>query len=222
MSHTCSVWWWDDTGLVGRTILHNGTMVFVNIGSATLAITASHVYQQYLIDKAEYSEPMCQVGNVRIELERYLAWSSEKLDIAIFAFPPVLIAGTGVTVHNAGMWPPSRLKEGDLVIAGGYPGNRRVEAATTAHFDFVSMISRVSQSSDDHASIYLNIPHSHWPQGETIGEKPDLGGVSGGPVFLFRAQPIETIELAAIIYEASQEFELVFCRELAWLADAEL
>jgi hypothetical protein len=222
MSHTTPVWWWDDTAPVGRSILHNGTMVFVNTGSANLAITASHVYQQYLTDKLQYAEPMCQVGNVRIELERYVIWSSEKLDIAVFKFPSVLTTGTGVTVHNAGKWPPPRLKQDDIVIAGGYPGNRRTETGTTAHFDFVTMISRVSQSSEDHASIYLNIPHSYWAQGVSIGENPDLGGISGGPVFLFRSEPIETIELAAIIYEASQEFELVFCRELAWLADAQL
>ena len=42
--------------------------------------------------------------------------------------------------------------------------------------------------------------------------RPDLGGVIGGPVFRFRTQPIEMLEFAGIIYESSQTFELVYAR----------
>lgn len=76
------------------------------------------------------------------------------------------------------------------------PGNRPVEAATTAHFDFVSMISRVSQSSEDHASICLNIPHSHWPQGESMEKSPIWAVLVVGRFFCFgpnRSKPLNLL-----------------------------
>lgn len=211
-SHTCAFWWFDDSAALGESILHSGTMTFVNTGTDTLGITANHVYESYLKDKADSPSIKCQIGSVTVEPERYVASIDTALDIAAFKLPSVLIAGTRVTVHNAATWPPEKLTESDLVVFGGYPGRRRTERIGVADFDFVSFVSRISQSSDDHISVYLNMPHSYWPQGVSVGDNPELGGVSGGPVFLLRTEPIETIEFASVIYEYSPEFEVVFAR----------
>jgi len=211
-SHTCPFWWYDDRAEVGSSILHNGTVTFVNTGSRVLGITANHVYEQYLKDKAQSPDTRCQFGSITVEPERYVISAEPNLDIVTFDLPVVLATATGVTTHNAGVWPPEELRTSDLVILGGYPGTRRSERSGTADFDFVTFISRVSQCSHDHIAVYLNMPESHWPQGESIGSGPDLGGASGGPVFRLRTDPIETIEFAGMIYESSQEFELIFAR----------
>jgi hypothetical protein len=211
-SHSCPFWWYDDDAPVGRAILHNGTISFVNTGKTTLGITANHVFEEYLKEKATNSKVKCQIGNVTVEPERHVISSDKTVDIATLQLPTILIAATGVTVHSAPVWPPENLRESDLVICGGYPGIRRKENVATAEFDFVSFISRINQCSGDHVSIYLNIPGSHWPQGESVGGTPNLGGASGGPMFRLRTEPLETIELAGVIYEYNQEFELVFAR----------
>lgn len=216
-SHACTVWWFDDALPVGQSILHNGTITFVNTGDEVLGITAYHVYEGYLHDKSKNPMLKCQMGNVTVEPEKYVVTIDPVHDLVTFKLPSVLIAGTGVVVHNAGAWPPPRLNAGDLVIMGGYPGARRREYRRQADFDFVSFIGCVSQSSEDHVALHLDMPNSHWPQGVSVGENPNLGGASGGPVFLLRTEPIETIEFAGVIYEYSQGFELLFARHAAQL-----
>jgi len=184
-----------------------------------LGFTAHHVYEGYLNNKMRNPSIVCQIGSVTVEPEKYIHSIDADRDLISFKLPDVLIGGTRVTVHNTGEWPPSLLKEGDLVVLGGYPGTRRNERQGEADFDFVSFIGRVTQSSGDHLSVYLDLSNSHWPQGITIGETPDLGGASGGPVFLINTTPIETIQFAGVIYEYSQNFELVFARHAAQLTD---
>ena len=211
-SHTCPFWWFDESVPLGKSILHNGTICFVNTGNEILGITANHVYEGYLVDKDKNPLLVCQIGGVTVEPEKYVTRVFPELDLISFSLPSVLVAGTHVIIHNAASWPPPKLKEGDLVVLGGYPGARRVERTGKVDFDFVSFIGCISQSSDDHISIYINIPESYWPQGESVGEKPDLGGASGGPVFLLKTEPFETIEYAGVIYECGQDFELIFAR----------
>ena len=98
------------------------------------------------------------------------------------------------------------------MVLGGYPGVRRSEQTGVVEFDFVSFIGRVTQASEDHIALQLDIPNSYWPQETSLGECPDLGGASGGPVFRIRSTPIEMIEYVGVVYEYSQEFELVFAR----------
>lgn len=211
-SHTCPFWWYNDNAPIGTSILHNGTITFVNTGDRVLGISANHVYEEYLKDKANTPTTKCQFGSATVEPELYVVSRDDSLDVVTFELPIVLRTATGVAVHNAPRWPPKELQVSDLVILGGYPGHRRAERIGAADFDFVTMASRVSQCSENHVSIYLNMPHSYWPQGESLGEKPNLGGASGGPVFRLVSEPIEAIEFAGMIYESSDEYELLFAR----------
>ncbi|MFO0701893.1 MAG: hypothetical protein U0236_21975 [Nitrospira sp.] len=210
--HASPVWWYDDSKAVGTSILHSGTFSFVNTGKRIIAVSAYHVYEQYLHDKAAGSSLKCQFGGITVEPEKYVIDSDRNFDLVTFDLPVVLATATGVTIHNSPSWPPTKLAKSDLVILGGYPGNRRLEKSQTLDSDFVSFIGRIAQSSDDHASLCLNIPNSHWPQGERLVESPYLGGMSGGPVFRLITNPVESLEFAGVIYESHKTYELVFCR----------
>lgn len=216
-SHTCPVWWYDDHKTVGHSILHNGTVALVNTGLMVLAISANHVYEQYLKDKGTNPNLKCQFGNVTVEPEKYVIDSDKTLDLVTFDLPVILATATGVTIHSSPSWPPPELHASELVIFGGYPGNRRAEKSRTLNSDFVSFISRIDQSSEDHVSVHLNMPDSHWPQGERMTISPDLGGISGGPVFRLRTGPLETLEFAGVVYEWSQTYELVFSRHASFI-----
>jgi hypothetical protein len=193
-------------------------MSFVNTGRSILGLTAYHVYQQYLCDRQQNSAVRCQVGNVTIELERYFVSGQERLDIATFELPSILLGATGAVVHTAARWPPGILKPSELVVIGGYLGERRRERPGMVEHDFVSFIGRVSQSSEDHASVYLNLPESHWPQGAKLPGQADLGGMSGGPAYRLVTEPIEMLEMVGLVYEANKAYELVFTRHIAFVA----
>ncbi|MCY4596760.1 MAG: hypothetical protein OXC19_18420 [Bryobacterales bacterium] len=61
---------------------------------------------------------------------------------------------------------------------------------------------------DDHFMFHLDSSNWHWPTGEVLPPRPNLGGLSGGPCFLII--PVEErIELAGFIEEGQTELELV-------------
>lgn len=207
-------WWFNPEKEIGNSILHNGTMCFLNTGQKTLGVTASHVYAQYLFDKERNGEIVCQIGSSRIEPERYLIADDKSRDLVTFEVPEFLITAAGVSAQQISKWPPAPLQEKEIVICGGFPGLLKSEKAKNAEFPFVTFIDRVSQSSEDHVSVYLNIRNSFWPAGESLSQEPDLGGMSGGPIYRFYSEPLERLELAGFIYEANQSYELIFSRHV--------
>lgn len=205
-------WWYDPAIEIGSSIKHNGTICFLNTGLRTIGVTASHVYEQYLKDKENQPNIVCQIGSTTWIPERYNIGSEIELDIATFEIPEFLIAASHSSIHYPQQWPPNRLETGELVILGGFPGPLRSEHKESAEFPFVSFIARVAQHSESHASFQLAIENSHWPAGESLGSSPDLGGISGGPVYRINEKSIASIEIAGFIYEYGQNFELIRAR----------
>lgn len=213
MSHTCPFFWSQGIPADGTAVLHNGTATFVDTGTRVLTITADHVYRQYLADKESRPDIECQIGNVTIEPENHAIECDQILDLAVFELPATLRAATGAIPHTLRTWPPKPLTQSELTLLGGYPGNRREEGPGALHTDFVTFISPVAQSSESHMSFQLNLAESHWPAGVSVGTAPDLGGMSGGPVFRFCADPIERLEFAGVVYQAHTEYEIVRGRQ---------
>jgi len=174
-SLTSPFWWFDPDGRLGSSIIHNGTICFVDTGANVLGVTASHVYEEYLAAKKVNNEIVCQIGSSTFDPERYLIAHDVQRDLATFSIPEFLITAADSNIHHAPTWPPVPLESGDLVIMGGYPGPLRTEKPQNAEFSFVSFISPVNQDSEDHISFYLNLENSHWPQGESLESRPDLG-----------------------------------------------
>ncbi|MBL4772765.1 MAG: hypothetical protein JKX98_03955, partial [Alcanivoracaceae bacterium] len=197
MKSTVPLWWSRSSVSFPKSISHNGTMCIVDTGEKFLGVTADHVFKQYQNDCKCFDDIECQIGNVRIDLEKYLIDSNSELDIATFDLPPILVAGSGVNIHVPSNWPPKMLVNSEMVLLGGYPGFLREEKIDKAEFSFVTFFVPVAQSSINHASFQLNLADSHWPDGSGgIPEGTNLGGISGGPVFRFKVKPAEHLELA--------------------------
>jgi hypothetical protein len=209
-SSAVPVWWWRNSIPLGDSILHNGTLTAVDTGAKTICVTAGHVYEQYVSDIEEYADVECQIGNVRVRLEEWLIAHDPSVDLATFEMSSILVAGSGVRAQAARTWPPSNLREKDIVVLGGYPGSFRTERPGAVDSSFVSFFAPVAQASEEHSAFQLNLRDSYWPDGSGgIPERSELGGMSGGPIFRYHSEPIEFLELAGFIYEANAEFELI-------------
>lgn len=212
------IFWFDDSSASNDAILHNGTVVFVDVGNCVVGITAAHVLEQYRADKKSYASLMCQLGGVRFDpLDRLISIDSS-LDLATFSVPEIIVTASGRVVHRPLRWPPSNLQPSDLVLFGGYPGQLRIPRDREVEFAFVTLIGRVSQTSDTHGSIQLNLADSLWSPGERLSPGADLGGMSGGPVFIHRNEPIETLELAGFIYQYQDSIEIVRVRHASHIS----
>jgi hypothetical protein len=218
---TAALWWSRASLPIGSAVLHNGTLCAINTGEKTICVTAGHVYSKYLEHKREFADIECQVGSVRVNLEDYLIDHNTSLDLATFEISPILLASSRVSVHGAPKWPPTQLQESEIVILGGYPGMLRIEQSGKLGTPFVSFIARVAQASTDHSAIQLNLEDSYWPDGSGgLAPQSELGGMSGGPLFRYRSENLEYLELAGFIYEASASYGIVFARHASCIDGA--
>lgn len=212
------IFWFDDSSTSNDAILHNATVVFVDVGNCVVGITAAHVLEQYRADKRAYPSLVCQLGGVRFDPLDRLHSIDSNLDLATFSVPELMVTASGRDVHRPLKWPPSNLRPSDLVMFGGYPGKLRMPHERDVDFAFVTLIGRVSQTSDTHGSIQLNLADSLWSPGERLLPGADLGGMSGGPVFVVRIEPIETLELAGFIYQYQDSIEIVRVRHASHIS----
>lgn len=218
---TAALWWSRASSPIGSAVLHNGTLCAIDTGKKVVCITAGHVYSQYLKHKKEFTDIECQIGSVRVNLEDYLIDHSDSLDLATFEISPVLLAGSRISAHGAPKWPPTPLLESEIVVLGGYPGLLRIEQPGKLGTPFVSFMARVTQTSPDHSAIQLNLEDSYWPDSSGgLVPQSELGGMSGGPLFRYRAVPVEHFELVGFIYEASTSYGLLFARHGSCIDEA--
>ena len=218
---TAPIWWSRSSSPIGSAVLHNGTVTFVHTGKRTICVTAGHVFEKYRAQKKEFADLESQVGSVRIDLEDYLVDYSSSLDLATFELSPVLLAASRASAHGAPKWPPTAVAESDIVILGGYPGLLRIEENGRLGTPFVSFLAPIAQVSSDHSAIQLNLEDSYWPDGSGgLAPASELGGMSGGPLFRYRTEPVEYFELVGFIYEASTSYGIVFARHASCIDDS--
>lgn len=210
----CAPFVWSARGKSGlHEILHNGTVTFVDTGSRLIAVTANHVYQQYLLDKGsvEPSDFGCQFGGSSFEPEKRLISSDADIDIATFDFPEVLVPHARVIPHAAANWPAPPALDRQVIIVGGFPGKLRSLEVAVLEQPFQHFIGAITSASDRQIVLHLDYKNLVWPEhdGEPINQV--IGGMSGGPVFrIVEKEPIDRLELVGFIREGSQDFELIF------------
>ena len=211
----CCPFWWHGTSKNGSYgVLHNGTVCFVDTGTRTIAITAAHVYRQYLKDKATDAAIVCQFGGITVQPAEKLIDCDDRLDLATFDTSDVVAAASGASVHVPNSWPTSSIREGDAIMFGGFPGVLRSEGADVLNTPFQSFAGAATNVGSDNIGLTLDLPNLYWPQNHGGLFNAHLGGLSGGPVFRVISTPIERLELAAIIYEYQTSYELMLVRPL--------
>jgi len=214
---TCAPFWWSiqKNPKEPATILHNGTICFVDTGSAELGVTANHVYEQWLKDLAEFGDDTleCQFGGSTIYPEKHAIAQSIKRDLATFVVPEVFVTAsmlTNRTHHHALTWPPDRLKPRERVLLGGYPGILRKEKGETADLPFQWSLGVVDDAGDANI-VVLPFDDLHWlSNNEAINT--DLRGCSGGPVYRLVEVPFIRLELAGFIHEFVDDGKAVLAR----------
>ncbi|WP_441243346.1 hypothetical protein [Tardiphaga sp. 768_D3_N2_1] len=109
-----------------------GSMFFLDCGRGPFAVTAGHVFEQFVKDRAERRVRGYQLGNIGFDLEeRLIDWGNKrKIDLATFRITPDEIAAVGKQVVRGtdGRW-PAPPNVGDVVYFGGFPGAERIEVA---------------------------------------------------------------------------------------------
>jgi len=204
--------WWvfknADTGIG----LRNGSAFLVDLGHGVLAVTAAHVFKEYLRTKKIAVAIGCQLGNLLFNPEVQLISCQDDFDIATFRVSPSEVERIGKPVVKSGPpnWEPLTPVVGNFAFFAGFPAQTRGmtpggDFATAPYFAMTPITSvtdhQIACRFDREKTIDFSgsgLP----PQGY------DIGGVSGGPLLmptLVRDGPVEGVvwRFAGVIVQAA-------------------
>lgn len=197
-------------------VRHNGTMTFVDTGSAVLGITAAHVADAVLAHCNDGPGQGCQVGAAELTLDRFIARHSDR-DLATFRLSTPFLAAAGHYAASVSRWPPTPGVGREMVLYGGYPATYREESEHELDVAFVWFAVWV-ETSGWNVNAALRIADSLTADTARVPAHVDLGGWSGGPVFRILGDVIERLELTAVIYEYTPVSEIVLAHCLSCIA----
>jgi Trypsin-like peptidase domain len=201
----------------GREVkLNNGTATLVRLGETPVAITCAHVLSAYRERKASDASVEFQIGNLKVEPDECLIDENSGLDLATLNlsgrnFTSMSVRKGPPEFHEPVCWPPTPIAAGDHVTLSGYPGFwRQPPVGQLVEYDTLSVGGQEVTTVGDNRFI-CQFEREFWIQsfGYAGRDLHELGGMSGGPVFVLRALHWE---FAGIIYQASEDYDLLYIR----------
>jgi hypothetical protein len=180
--------WWVSKDHVETLCLRNGTAFLVDYGRGIFAVTAEHVFAEYLEAKRAALELGCQLGNAPFDPEARLIASDKNLDIATFQVSTTEAQQIDKPIVTAGPphWEPLNPAAGNFAFFGGFPAQTR---GLTSNGDFVAVpyfaMPRITSITDRQITCrldrekMLDLGGSGLPP---VGY--DIGGVSGAPLLV--------------------------------------
>jgi hypothetical protein len=164
-----------------------GSVFFLDCGRGPFAVTAGHVFEQFVEDRAKRRVRGCQIGNIAFNPEERLIARGRDLglDIATFRVTHDEIAGTGKKIVRGteGAWPPPP-NVGEAVFFGGFPGEER-DRVKAGEFSFGLHSAMTPLTSYTDYQLCCQLDRAGWIDVRGLGLPPvgyELGGVSGGPM----------------------------------------
>lgn len=196
-------------------LTRNGTMSLLQLGGKYLGVTCHHVLDGYR-QLAGINEKLFYIGSLHIDPEQALISEDEGYDLAVFDLSeyvdkvPNLDKPKFVKPRT---WPPSDISSEDVICMAGFPGIWR-DQIRLGHFRFYSYSSgaaEVTSVNEKYLVTRVQIADciTQVNHGKIWGS---LGGLSGGPVFVWRKTPILIAELVGFIYEYQESLDLMYVR----------
>ncbi len=211
---------WESQRKKDSSPITNGTMFLADFGQGCFAVTANHVYQGYLEDKAEFPKTTCWIGPeafeaggkdaIPFDLEERLIDRLEDADIATFKVAEREADAIGTSITS--LWPPILPKIGQAVVFTGYPGNERLEIGPR-ELSFAPLPALLIATSVSERQISCQFEREYMVQAPGFREpRPhyETGGMSGGPLFtVIERNGILRWHLGAVIKEGNALLDIV-------------
>jgi hypothetical protein len=181
------IWRYQSKVLETPLLPRQGSVFFLDCGRGPFAVTAGHVFEQFVEDRANYLIRSCQINNVGFNPEeRLIAWGKDLgLDIATFRVTPeeIAVMGKKVLQGTDGAWPPPPNPRG-AVFFGGFPGcERDAIGPDEMVFGFHGAMPMLTSFTEH--QLCCQFEREAWVDVRGLGLPPvgyDLGGISGGPM----------------------------------------
>lgn len=169
-------------------------------------VTNFHVYEEWEKLNKE-SKTYFLIGSISIPVESLIIDKNKSLDLISILVPDQLMEIISTIsykkFHSPHNWPFETEKE-TIVIASGYPGKMREDYIGFTDLYHGSIAEKITDLTESKYIVPFN--RNQWEQALGIKDPnnlKNLGGYSGGPVFLFDKG---TVNLVGIIFEDGGNF----------------
>ena len=184
--------------------------------------TAHHVFSRWQELESEGQKWKWQVLNTPIEPLRQLAYEDASRDLVFFDLSRKQRTELAVAAHRPIQpWPPTPLREGDYIIAAGYPAFERLQPEPLeVGFGCVASSHRVTRAGEHHAVCQFE--REHWI---TAGPAPlpapgvPWNGLSGGPVLRLDQLALPIVGIVSEFHDSFELMRLETFAGVSWLAD---
>lgn len=200
--------------------LRNGTATLVRMSRKCLAVTCHHVLEGFRRERAE-GRSYFQLGRTEFDPEDRLVDEDAALDLAVLDLTDLVGRDRYLSEANffePVRWPPKPVLEDDVLCFAGFPGIWRdqVDVGHLRFYSFSSGASEVVSVQDDLivTSIQFDECITQINHGKVLGS---LGGMSGGPAFVWRDDTLLTAELVGFIFEHSDALDILRIRSASVL-----
>lgn len=209
-SYTAPIFWGDPGA---GSILGSGSIFFIECGGPVFAVTCDHVVGGWLDDKVKHPNIICQVLDLIIEPESRIIDRDPELDLATLSFSAEEVAGIDKWVYTRtpDQWPPAPPEKGKGVFFAGFPGQFREQIDPDFwEFGIYTGLGVATRVYDDQIIYQFEREHLVDILGKGIPpENQWLGGLSGAPLWTVTSFGWR---LGGVIYEWSQDYELLYAR----------
>ena len=224
--HSAPYFWYDSSNLLTEQDRDCATICFVNTGQRIIGISANHVHEECVklsrngqvvcqiggvtFDPAlsRNGQVVCQIGGVTFDPCDRLIDRSSRLDLVTYDMSEIIVNQVGADIHHAFEWPPDLDPEGLLIIGGWVDELTRVHSRNST-YSFLHFIAYSDMIGEAQIGVVTYTSTSHPWGKESLPPDTNLGGISGGPVFLVREDPLTRLSLIGIIYEYGPTIEII-------------
>ena len=197
--------------------LFSATATLLNLDAGPVAITCHHVLEKYRLMQQGCVRSDFHIGSLSVDPMQISICENPQLDLAVLSLDGLDLgemlrdAPIGAACFAPAEWPPNPLDLPTSVCLGGYPGRYR-RALDDADLLFGSFSVAATPVVAVHPGYFVvQFGRERWVASDwdpSAGpDLHDLGGMSGGPVFVER--PLH-FELVGIIKEFSQDYDLLY------------
>jgi len=181
------LWWVSENSATGIG-LRNGSAFLADLGHGVFAVSAAHVFKQYLADKRSTIAIGCQLGDILFDPETQLICCRDDLDIATFRVSTSEVRQIDKAIVTPGPpnWGPLSPAAGDFAFFAGFPAQTR-GITPNGNFATVPYLAMPEITSVTDRQIACRINRQKIIDFSGNGLPPqgyDIGGVSGGPLLL--------------------------------------
>lgn len=207
--------WVENPGKRDQAI-HNGTIFFLDTGSHRFAVSAYHVYKEYLEALSRTQNTICQIFTEKFSPKESVLDFSEQSDLIMFIIDEKFVAKIGknfLTGHQP-KWPPNPPQVQRGLFFAGYPGiERRFDDPLTINWGILRGLCVANSVGEDTISV-------HFDQ-EFLVDRPDQipqgynsAGISGAPLITLveNENGINYWRLGGVILEGQPKWDVALAR----------